>query len=86
MRYSSKIIQKAYKLTALLTLLLLPSVKSLSQETTLLDSLKLFKYPGYIIDYTQKGIKYTNEIIDNVGTNNIITTKQIAVSTNNNKQ
>lgn len=65
MRYSSEIIKNnLFRLTALLILLLQPSIKTLSQETTLLDSLKLLKYPGYIIDYTQKGIKYTNEIID----------------------
>ena len=64
MAYSAKIIQKTFKLTALLVLMLLPSAESLSQIKIPYDSLGVLKYPGYIIDYTQKGIKYTNEIID----------------------
>ena len=64
MAYSAKIIQKTFKLTALLILMLLPSVELLSQIKIPYDSLGVLKYPGYIIDYTQKGIRYTNEIID----------------------
>ena len=46
-------------------LLFLSVVISLSSQNNLnIDSLGLLKYPGYIIDYTSKGIKYTNDIID----------------------
>ena len=64
MKYSARIRKNIFRLTTLLILTLLPSVKSLSQETTIIDSLRLFKYPGYIIDYTKKGIKYTEKAID----------------------
>jgi hypothetical protein len=64
MPYNIRRIQKISVLTILLLLLQLPSAESLAQNTIHLDSLNLLKYPGYIIDYTQKGIKYTDSIID----------------------
>ena len=64
MTYSARTINRIFRLTTLLTLMLLPSVESLSQERSLIDSLSLMKIPGYIIDYTQKGIQYTKDAID----------------------
>ena len=40
------------------------ALPSFSQSLFNLDSLHLFKYPSYILDYTSRGIKYTNKIID----------------------
>ena len=64
MTYSTRPINNILKLTVLFILIQLPSAKSLSQNKTPLDSLGVLKYSGYIIDYTQKGIKYTNDAID----------------------
>ena len=35
-----------------------------AQNIISIDSLGILKYPGYIIDYTSKGIKFTNDVID----------------------
>ncbi len=64
MTYNARCINNILRLTALLIMTLLPSADIISQNTTILDSLGVLKYPGYIIDYTQKGIKYTNKLID----------------------
>ena len=64
MPHKAKIIENIIRLTALLLFLQLPSANSQAQKTMHLDSLNVLKYPGYIIDYTQKGIEYTDKVIE----------------------
>lgn len=58
--------QKYYSFakTAILVLTLFSNVVAWSQNKTFLDSLDVFKYPKYIIDYTNNSIKFTNDVID----------------------
>ena len=64
MPHKAKRIERLFRLTVILLFLQLSSVTSQAQNIMHLDSLNMLKYPGYIIDYTQKGIKYTDEVIE----------------------
>ena len=64
MIYSARKTKNIFRLTVMLILALYPSIKTLSQNTIHFDSLDVLKYPVYIIDYTQKAIKNTQDVID----------------------
>ncbi|MBR5150505.1 MAG: DUF4421 domain-containing protein [Bacteroidaceae bacterium] len=64
MRYSRFVGTVVQKISLALTLSTIMALPSFSQSLFDLDSLHLFKYPSYILDYTSRGIKYTNKIID----------------------
>ncbi len=51
------------KVLALLLILSYSHVLS-AQHVISLDSIDVLRYPGYIIDYTKKGIRYTSDAID----------------------
>ena len=66
MRYSAPRILHTKRVPAAIIAILLSAMELLSQSHHIppIDSLGILKYPGYIIEYTHKGIKYTNEAID----------------------
>ncbi len=69
MGYSASIIlhtiAKNWKrIPAAMIVILLSATELLSQNLIPIDSMGILKYPGYIIEYTHKGIRYTNDAID----------------------
>ena len=64
MRYSDKRERNTLRKASALLLMLLLTLAVSAQHTISIDSLEVLKYPGYIIDYTKKGIRYTSDAID----------------------